>query len=451
MSTTAPSNMQTTGVEDVVVNLATRIGILLSGVAIQSLLAYVLLPAGRGEFAVCILFAALVSVLLTPGADAGSQYFVMTKKINVTQRVAVSLAICLVGAVAASAIAIPLINSEIAFFQKAETTSFSVALALIPLTALSNALQHQFAGLRRFKVLAVLLLAQTSANGIALLCLVALLRFGVVGALLASCVGNLIMITACLRDLRRNAELTIEVPSRSALERVLRYGLKYYIARIGWGVDVRFGLLLLSLLAERAKIGLFAVASGLMMRFVIISNAIFVPLLPRTALDRDGRPDLVAFCARMTTWITGAALILLLAFHVPVVRILLSAGFLPAVSLIRIIAPGILVFAGGNLLTAYFRGIGRPDVCSWAVAFGLGINLVVVPLLYPKIGVEAAAWAMTLGLVGRSALLCAVYCRMTRTNPSFGWMPQRRDIPSLLQFVCTGIARALHRSRVNAA
>ena len=451
MSANNTSTPATTGVEDVVVNMATRVGILLSGVAIQSLLAYALLPAGRGEYAVCILFAALVAVLVTPGADAGSQYFVMANKITVSQGIAVSLMICLVGALIAAALAIPLINSGIAFFHKAESTSFHVALAMIPLSAFSNAVQHHLAGLRRFRVLALYSLVQTGANGLALVCLVLVLQLGVDGALVAGCVGNLIMIMACLRDLRRNAGLTAEAPNRAALASVLTYGLKYYIARIGWGVDIRVGTLLLSMLAGRAEIGLFAVASGLMMRFVVISNAVFAPLLPRTAGDHEGRPDLVAFCARVTTWITGAALILLLVFHIPLVRILLSAEFLPAVSLIRIITPGILVFAGGNILTAYFRGVGRPDVCSWAVALGLCLNVVAVPLLYPKIGVEAAAWGMTAGLFGRSALLSVAYFRMTRTHPSLSWFPQRGDMSRLVAIVRAGITRVLNRSPIDAS
>ena len=450
MSTSTTPIAQTTGVEDVAVSMATRVCILLSGVAIQSLLAYALLPAGRGEFAVCILFAALLGVLLTPGADAGAQYFVMAKKISVSQGVSVSLLISLAGAGLATVLAIPLINSDIAFFRKAEPSSLHLALVLIPLATFSNAVQHQLAGLRRFMRLALFSLVQTTANGLALVSLVVGLQLGVDGALFAACVGNLAMIIVCLRDLRRNAGLTAEIPARSALVLVLGYGLKYYIARIGWGVDVRIGILLLSMLAGRAEIGLFAVASGLMMRFVMISNAVFAPLLPRAAGDDDGRPDLVAFCARITTWITGAALILLLAFHIPLIRILLSAKFLPAVPLIRIIAPGILVFAGANILTAYFRGIDRPDICSWAVGLGLGLNLVIVPLLYPKIGVEAAAWAMTIGLFGRSTLLSAAYYHMTRTSPSLTWLPQRGDLPRLLVLMRSAINRVLNRSPVDA-
>ena len=428
--------------------MATRVGILLSGVAIQSLLAYALLPVGRGEFAVCILFAGLLGVLLTPGADAGSQYFVMAKKISVSQGVSVSLLICLVGAGLGATLAIPLITSDIEFFRKAEAGSFHLALVLIPFTTFSSAVQHQLAGLRRFRRLALFSLFQTTANGLSLVCLVVVLRLGVDGALLAGCVGYLVMIIVCLIDLRRNEGLIWEISSRSGLLAVIRYGLKYYIARIGWGDDVRVGILLLTMLAGRAEIGIFAVASGLMMRLVMISNAVFIPLLPRAAGHDDGRPDLVAFCARVTTWVTGAAIIVLLAFSIPLVRILLSAEFLPAIPLIRIIAPGIFVFAGSNVLTAYFRGINRPDICSWAVGFGLVLNLAIIPLLYPKIGVEAAAWALTVGLFGRSTFLSVAYHRMTRTSPLSSWLPQHGDISRFLRLTRSAISSVLNRSSV---
>ena len=449
MSSKTISAPRTTGVEDVAVSMATRVGILLSGVAIQSMLAYALLPAGRGEFAVCVLFAALLGALLTPGADAGAQYFVMAGKISVSQGVSVALLICLVGAGLATALATPLIKSDIAFFQKAEPSSFHLALVLIPLTTFSSAVQHQLAGLRRFMRLALFLLFQTAANGLSLVCLVIGLRLGVKGAVLAVCVSNLVMIIVCLRDLRRNAEFAAEIPARYALVEVMRYGLKYYIARIGWGVDVRVGILVVSMLAGRSEIGLFAVASGLMTRILMIPNAVSVPLLPRTSGDESGRPDLVAFCARMTTWVTGAALIPLLAFAIPLVKVLLSAEFLPAVPLIRIIAPGTLVYAGASIFTVYFRGINRPDICSWAVGLGLGLNILLVPLLYPEIGLEAAAWGMTIGLFGRSTFLSVAYYRMTRTSPCLSWLPQRGDLSRLTSLTRAAINRVLNRSSAN--
>ena len=85
MRITRPSIGETTGAEDVAINTLTRVTPLLSGIAIQSLLAYALLSVGRGEFAICILFAGLLGVRLIPGADAGAQCFVMARRISISQ------------------------------------------------------------------------------------------------------------------------------------------------------------------------------------------------------------------------------------------------------------------------------------------------------------------------------------------------------------------------------
>ena len=434
MTSSTGSANRTTGFEDFSVNMATRAGVFLSGIAMQSLLAYTLLPTGRGAYAVAVLFASLLGVLLTPGADAGAQYFVMAKRISLSQGVSVALAICLLGAAIATALGLPLIHSDLPFFEKAESSSFYLALVLIPSTTLANALRHQLVGLRRFARVALFSLAQSVSNALALVGLVLILEFGVNGALLALCIGNLAMIILCIRDLRKHAGLEWKFPAGSGLAGVFTYGLKYYVARIGWGLDVRAGVLVLGLLAARSEVGLFAVASGLMLNLLMISNAVLPPLLPRTADREGGRADLVAFCARTTTWATGGALILLLALASPIVRLLLGAEFLPIVPLIRIIAPGILVFAGANVHTAYFRGVNQPEVCSWAVGIGLGINLILVSLLYGHLGVAAGAWGMTCGLIARSAWLSVTYYRDTHMRLALGWLPQRGDLGRLRSF-----------------
>ena len=434
---------QASGMDDFMASLAMRIGTLICGIGIQSLLAYTLLPEGRGAYAVCVLFATLLGILLTPGVDAGSQHFVMTKNLTASQAGSVSLVISLVGSGAVMALAVPLIRSDIVFFRKAEPASFYVALALVPCVTFGNAVQHLMAGLRRFRRLAVYSLLQIAANGLALVLLVWGLGAGVRGALLASCMGNLVMIFLSLRHLRKAVGLRWETPTAVRLMKVLRYGLKYHIARIGSGVDARVGVLLLGLVAQPSEVGLFAVASGVMMNCLVISRSVLAPLLPRTAADEDGRADLVAFGARMATWMTAVVLVGLTVLAVPVVGILFSPAFLDAVPLIKLIAPGILAFAGGNVLTAFFRGVNRPDICSVAVVVGIATNLVVVLLAYPHVGVAAGGWGMTCGLIVRTALLSAAYYRASKSRLGVVWLPQRGD----LQRVMTLARKALGRVR----
>ncbi len=421
-------NSNTTGTQDVVVVLATQAGLVAASIAIQSLLAYVLLPQGRGAYALCIMFGGLFGILFTPGADRGSQYFVMTKQMSVSQGVSLSLIICLTGTGLALVLATPLIHSDLAFFQKAAPNSFYLALVLVPLTTFSTAVQLQLAGLRRFARLALFSLFQAVANVFAMTVLVWGLGLGIDGAIVSLATGHLVIIAACLQDLRRHCGLALELPFRSGLTRVLGYGLRYYSARVGHAVDPKVGVLFLGLVASRSETGLFALASALMLQFFMFSNAVSTSLLPRVAGDENGRPELVAFCARISCWATGAALAALLVVSTPLIRILFSDAFLPVVPLIWIIAPGIFVYAGTHVFTMYFVGVNRPEVCSWTIWIGLSTQLVVLVLLYPQLGIKAAALAMTIGMLCRSVFLVILYRRTTRMSLFSTWLPQRGDI-----------------------
>lgn len=416
-----------TGAGEVGVVLVTRLGLILGGLAVQSLLAYALLPEGRGSYAVCVMFGSLFGALFTPGADRGIQYYLMAKRINVSEGVWVALIICFIGSTIAVAIAVPLIFSHISFFQKADKSSFFLSLPLIPLTAFSTSVQLQLAGLRRFARLALFSVLQTATNLLMLVALVWGLHMRVEGALIAASISHGVMIALMIKDLWRAYGLIAVVPSLTVLRRIVRYGLEYHIARMGQVVDLQIGLLVLSVVAGRAEIGIFAVASALLTRVFIISDAVSSVVLPRVASKDGGRPELVSFCGRVTSWLTGVVLVVLCAISVPLTTLVLSEEFLPAASLIWIMAPGVFVYSGTNVLMAYFRGVNRPRVCSWVVWTGMIVNLSTVTLLYSTVGVAAAAWGITAGRVCRSVVLALAFARSVHLSPTCVWLPRRGD------------------------
>ena len=436
------------GVRDVAVSLATRVGLLGSGVLIQSLLAYALLPSGRGSFAVCILFSSLLGVLLTPGADAGAQHFVMSGELTLSRAVSASFLICAAGSLVAACVGIPLIGSSLSFFQKADQDAFYVALILVPLNTLAAVLQSQLAGFKEYGRIAVYSFIRVATNALALVFFVYVLKLGVHGALAAVGVASLAMVICSTRYLVVMWGLRYEPISSEAFRKLIRYGIRFYVARIGWGVDVRIGTLLLGVLASKADVGLFAVGSGLMMQFVIVSNSVFTVLLPMATASTKGRPELVSFCSRCSAWATGMTLGLFLALSEPVVHVLLSSAFLPVIPLVSVIAPGVLMFAGANMLTAYFRGINRPGICSGAVALGLAANGVSVLILYPAAGVVGAAYGMTIGFAVRSFVLCVAYRRVSGVGLAANWIPQRGDFERLTALARQITGRPLSRRAV---
>ena len=423
-----PLGPRTTGGQDAAIVFATQAGNVIFGLAIQSLLAYTLLPEGRGSFALCVVFASVLGVLFTPGAREGAQYFVVTRQATISEGVGAALAICLVGGALAVALAVPFVHSDIAFFHKAETHSFYLALALVPVTAFSGAMEYQLAGLQRFGHLAVFALVHVAANILVLLVLLWVGRLGVEGAVMAVVAAHGCTVALCVWCQRRHHGLVLTHPFRAVSARIVGYGLRFHPAGIGSALEMSAGVLILGLFASQGEIGLFATASALMFRLRMISDAVGNVLLPRIA--GGGRPELTTFCLRVVSCGTVAAILAVLAISTPLVRTLFSEAFLPAVPFLWIIAPGVLAYACTGILGTYFKGIDHPGICSWAVSLGLAANLIAIPVLYPVVGVSAAAWGLTLGMICRLVLLAAAFARATRMRWLSIWLPRPGDAVS---------------------
>lgn len=417
----------TSGREETAILFGTQLWNVLAALGVHSMLAWTLGPEGRGAYVVCVVFGALMGVVFTVGSDRGAQYFVISGRITLSQGVWVGVASALVGATLATGLGWMLIGSGVAFFEKADASSFRVALPIIPLSLLVTALQLQLAGLRRFGRLAWFAVAFTTSHLIGIGLLVGVLGLGVNGAVAAHWASLALVAALLLRDLRAHCGLVWTPIRWEQIAPVLGYGVRYYPGRIGTSVDLRLGIVLLGLLAARAEIGLFAATTALALRVLVISESLQSALMPRIASDPAGRAELVAQCARLSALFSGLCLLLIAALAVPLVWVILSPAFLPAVSLIWIAAPGIFLHAASRVFMAYFRGINRPGVCSLVIWVGIVVNGVGLLVLYPEIGLAGAAWAMTLGFAARSLVLVIAFTRTSGLSLRATWLPRRAD------------------------
>lgn len=438
-----------TGGQEVALVLAARAGVLVFAQLSQSLLAYTLLPEGRGDYAIYVTFAVLAGMLFAVSADRGAQYAVMAKRLGLPQGASAALTVSLVGSALAAGLALPFIHGGFGsdFFRETDTRSAHLALLLTPLTAVSSVLSMQLAGLRRFARLTLFLLLQSAATAAAIAVLSWGMGLGVNGAVAAMAAGHATMIAVCLRDLRRHCGLAFETPSRAGFRLVLDYGLRFHGGRIGGEIEPRIGVFALWMLAGKAEIGLFAVASALMLRFTEIANAVGVVLYPRVAGAGGKQHELYALCFRLVFWVTAAALAALLAGSAPLVRLLFSEAFLPMVPLLWIMAPGILAGAAGNVSSTYFSGSNRPEVYSRASYIGLTANAASLFWLYPRMGVNGAAWAMTAGMFARCVFLGAMFHRATGMTPAEVWLPRRGDFAYLRDSGRQALSRAFAKRR----
>ena len=445
MTAAEPAAPRTTASQEAAFFLTARVVTLLISLGSQSVLAWFLGTEGRGEYAVCVTFAAVAGLLFTLSVDKGSLYHVATGGVRLSQGVASTLTVTLAGSALVALLAIPLIGSGALFFKQADAGAFHLALALVPLVYLTGALEVQLTGLRRFGWLAVVLPAQAAVVVALTVVLVWVLDGGVNGALLALVAGHVLAAAASLWYCRRRCGLIIETPSLGSCARLLGYGLRYHPAQMGNFLDSRLGILLLGVIATRADvgdIGIFAVASAIMLRFGIPAEVLGAVLFPRSAGVTVERYGLFGLCLRLACGVTVAGLALFVLLSPPLVRLFFSEQFLGMVPLVRILAPGILALAATSILSTYFLASERPHVCSWGSWIGIAVNVAGILLLYPSFGVEGAAWAMTLGLLVEGLYLAVVFHRATGMSLADAWLPRGDDAGYLWRSGCSVLRQA---------
>jgi len=406
-----------------------------ASLGIQSSLAWLLGPAGRGSYAVCILFAMILGVVFTLSVDRAGQYFVASGRAAVVDGVMATLFTALVGSLVGVAVGCVLIGSGAEFFTKASTFSFRLSLILVPLNVLSDSLVLLFMGIRRFGWMSRIAITRVLVHLGATLVLVWVLGLGVPGALVALMLGNLCAIVVGVVFLVRGFDFSGTRLSFTHCTAMLSYGARYWIANLSNHVHFRIGTIMLAWFVSSAEIGIFAAASALVARVLVVPDAIEGALLPRVASDPQGRPDLVARVARLSLLVCGFLLAVLVLISRPLVVILFSSSFLPAVPLIGIVAVGILLRSGSKVLMPYFMGVNRPAICSWAVGLATVVNLGTLLLLLPVMGLTGAAWAMTAGYVVSTVVLAVAFRRATGMGFAETWLPRSKDASFLRELV----------------
>lgn len=420
---------------DSLVVLSGRIGAVLAGVAVQSSLAWFLLPAGRGSYAVCVLFGGVSAVIIGLGLDRAAQYFISTAQRTVSQVVADLLGFYAMAALVAIPLGLGLLRLDLPIWDKAEHRSFVLILCFAPLNSAQLALRWALIGTRNFRQFAISNLLALLVQLLLIVLFLKVFDWGVDGALLALIVSVLTVNVYMLAILRRQSGLRFALPSVGGIRQLLGYGSRYYVASLGSMANTRIGMVLVAFYLSPVEIGYFAVAVGIVLEAAIIADSVEMAVLPRLAADKPRRGLLAAQASRMTLLLTGGLVMVLAVFCRPIVSLLFSKEFLPSIPLILILLPAQLLWSAGKMLLAYFLSSDKPEVASWVIGIGIVANVAALLVLLPSYGLVGAGWAMALGFVVRAVAAGGTFHAQTDVGLLAAWLPRRSDFGAIRQLI----------------
>lgn len=215
--------------------------------------------------------------------------------------------------------------------------------------------------------------------------------WGLVGAVVATVVGNTVTIAVnfpLLRRVWKERRLSWGVPLVPSVRRTI---LGYAVPTLLGGLVVTFvSWFTSSYLAARGsldEVGLYSVGSSLAGYLLFIPSAIGMPFIPIVSrLDRLGAPELPAFLMRtlrVTAFLLTPPTLVLVAFPQPFLAVLFGSEFVVAAPVVQIAVPGIFLAGVGTIVGFGMAGRGRMwhgllVNVLWGVVF-VCVSLVLVP------------------------------------------------------------------------
>ncbi|MCX5653836.1 MAG: polysaccharide biosynthesis C-terminal domain-containing protein [Planctomycetota bacterium] len=423
------------GVRDFATVFGTKMVLLLTGIASQSIMAWILGPGERGSYAVCLLFSTLLSIVFMVGCDYAAIYYVASKKFSVSEAVIQTFIYGGIGSILAIGAGLAIMQFPLAFLQKAPYSAFYFSLALVPISLFSFTFLEILTALREFGWYGRIAVAVGVLQVALMALLVWAFRFGVVGALAATMSNQALVIVVALLFLRRKHGLTWSRPSLAKMKMMFSYGIRYYIGKIGNNLNFQIGTIILAMFATKEDVGLFDVATLLAARIMMLPDVLMTVLIPRVASDRMGRPELIVQGARVVFVVSAVALGALVLLAEPVISVLFSPAFLPMALVVRLLALGVLARSASKVFVPYLLGTDHPGASSASVIIGMVVNLGVLVVLMPSMGLAGAAVAMTAGYLVGSFILSMSFCRYSGLRYREIWRFQRSDWAPMFDMV----------------
>jgi O-antigen/teichoic acid export membrane protein len=303
---------------------------------------------------------------------------------------------------------------------------FLASLAVPLLLAVAN-IQSVYQGLRDFRAFNGITLAQ-AALPLPLIGIAIAFGGGVRSAIAMTVVAAVLLFVGSVGYARRSTQFIWRI-DRAYLRALGSYGVRVHPANVLGYLGYRLDVFLVDGFKGAAAVGLYGagvvIAEGLWMPSQAVSTALFPTIAAEEA--EAVRRSITPLATRNTLWLTGIVGAIVFILAGPAVHLLYSSRFSASAGVVRILVPGIVLFAAARVVTNDIAARGRPLVNSLVAATSVVCNIALNVVLIPRDGIDGAAWAST----GSYSLLfvatIAVYRSVTGVPLRALVVPTRED------------------------
>lgn len=407
---------------DVVLAGSNLLGLAL-GLASTAVQARVLGPAGRGEIAVALVPATILGMLLCLGLpDYFARRAAQGRSLDSMAAAAATFAL-LIGAVSALPYALFIhVHTPDGSASRGVLVAYAV---LSPVIVYGYCITAAVGGADRWRAVAA---SRFAPQLVTIAGLVILAR---IGASPLS-VGLLLVATTVLGGLLPGVLLRVRPRGRPQLDEMrtaLGFGLRGWPAGGLALLNQRADLLILTVLAGVADLGLYAVATTLAAALNAIAVSVAMPVRNRVVRgERDVIPAATAVLGGVVLLVAAGV-----AAALPVlIPLVLGEPFLPAQGTMVVLLLAQVPLSGIVVLTQSLIAAGRPGSPLLGEAAALVTTVVLVMVLFPRWGIEGAAVATLAGRAVSIVVLLGLVRRVVVAAPLWRFVVPTRSAVRLM-------------------
>jgi O-antigen/teichoic acid export membrane protein len=193
------------------------------------------------------------------------------------------------------------------------------------------------------------------------------------------------------------------------------YGAKSQIGLILSYFNRRLPIIIINLFLTPTEVGYYAIAITVAELSWYVPESVGTVLFPElSGKSKEDAAKLVAFAMRNTLFITTFIGILLWFGGGIFIKLFFGTAFIPSITLLRILIPGIVIFSINRVLCSYFAGTGRPEYGTYTSIVSFSLLLTLSFSFIPKIGIIGAPIASTIAFIASSTVAITLFIRTSR-------------------------------------
>lgn len=435
-------------VRNVSITLVAKIIMALVGLATSIILARMLGPDGRGLYALVILSAIIVFRSTHMGIGTGSGYFLGRKRIPYETLAGNWLSLSVL--IGFSSLCLALVLAPFVaplILPSVPLVLIMVALLSIPFAVILTNFAQLFRANNDFKRFNALELSQPVFFLIIYVLYVFVVmrrqavfplagqQFKVVPAvmsfLFSFMAAGLLSVIMTWNRVRLRFRWT-----RDLVKRAVSFGIQGHLAGVVKFLNLRLDMLLVNIFIDPTHVGYYAISVMVAEKIWYIPDVLSIALHPRVAHGGDEQANRdTSAVSRHTILIVSAACIAILLLGKPLVALLYSDLFLPAITPLLILLPGILSSSLSRIITSDLMARGYPRVVLWAGLTGLIVNISLNVILIPRIGIAGAALASSISYSLDALVMLTAFVKLTGLSMRSVLIPGSEDFRLLARSI----------------